>query len=155
MKRTVLDVLRPILAGGRAAALLAVAVLAGAVGGAWAVSGAPGLDRVTFSTVADSSQTPSATGSTAGESAEPKKSKEPKAERSGRPEDAGKPSKAPKVPKAGSLAGASGAHGLHGKCVSQVARSDATGGPNHNHGGAVSAAAKNCPRPAPAASGAD
>lgn len=38
-------------------------------------------------------------------------------------------------------------HGVHGKCVSKVARdNDAVGGPHHNHGGAVSAAAHSCPR---------
>jgi hypothetical protein len=39
---------------------------------------------------------------------------------------------------------------VHGRCVSAVARSDATGGENDNHGGVVSAAAKDCPRPSPA-----
>jgi len=36
--------------------------------------------------------------------------------------------------------------GPHGECVSEVARSDAVGGPNDNHGGAVSEAAhETCP----------
>ena len=34
----------------------------------------------------------------------------------------------------------------HGRCVSKVARDhNAIGGPHHNHGGAVSAAAHSCP----------
>jgi hypothetical protein len=38
------------------------------------------------------------------------------------------------------------AGGVHGQCVSKVARDkSAVGGPHHNHGGAVSAAAHNCP----------
>lgn len=32
--------------------------------------------------------------------------------------------------------------GAHGQCVSEVARSDEVGGPNNNHGGAVSQAAR-------------
>ena len=63
---------------------------------------------------------------------------------------AGKPSKAPKS--TGPGASGTGAKGVHGRCVSKVATSDATGGPNDNHGGAVSAAAKSCPHPTPAAS---
>ena len=36
--------------------------------------------------------------------------------------------------------------GVHGKCVSKIARDkSAVGGPHHNHGGAVSAAAHSCP----------
>lgn len=39
-----------------------------------------------------------------------------------------------------------GAQGVHGQCVSKVARDhEAVGGPHHNHGGAVSAAAHSCP----------
>jgi hypothetical protein len=39
------------------------------------------------------------------------------------------------------------AQDAHGRCVSKVARDhSAVGGPHHNHGGAVSAAAHNCPR---------
>jgi hypothetical protein len=39
-----------------------------------------------------------------------------------------------------------GAQGVHGQCVSKVARNkNAMGGKNHNHGGAVSAAAHSCP----------
>ena len=38
------------------------------------------------------------------------------------------------------------AGGVHGQCVSKVARDkSAVGGPHHNHGGAVSAAAHSCP----------
>lgn len=38
------------------------------------------------------------------------------------------------------------AQGVHGQCVSKVARDhSAVGGPHHNHGGAVSAAAHSCP----------
>jgi hypothetical protein len=38
-----------------------------------------------------------------------------------------------------------GAQGVHGACVSAVARDhSAVGGPHHNHGGAVSAAAHSC-----------
>lgn len=40
------------------------------------------------------------------------------------------------------------AGGSHGRCVSTVARDkSAVGGPHHNHGGAVSAAAHSCPHP--------
>ncbi len=36
--------------------------------------------------------------------------------------------------------------GVHGRCVWKVARDkSAVGGPHHNHGGAVSAAAHSCP----------
>jgi hypothetical protein len=42
--------------------------------------------------------------------------------------------------------GSPGAQGVHGKCVSAVARDhNAVGGPHNNHGGAVSAAAHSCP----------
>jgi len=143
-----------LLAQGRLAGLVAVAVVAGAVGGAWAVAGAPGLDRVTVMTVSDDGG-----GAHSSLTKEPGKSRELKVDKTGRPADAGKPSSKPsskpsKAPKtAGS--GSPGAQGLHGRCVSKVARSDATGGPNDNHGGAVSAAAKNCPRPSAAASADD
>jgi hypothetical protein len=153
-----------LLAHGRLAALVAISVVAGGVGGAWAVAGAPGLDRVTVMTVSDTGAATAAEqgdDSTAGESAEPEKSKAPKSEKSGRPTKAGKASSAGKPagagkpskgPKAGGSGASAGSHGLHGRCVSAVATSDATGGPNDNHGGAVSAAAKACPRPTQAAS---
>jgi hypothetical protein len=42
--------------------------------------------------------------------------------------------------------GSTDAQDQHGRCVSKVARDhSAVGGPHHNHGGAVSAAAHNCP----------
>ena len=146
-----------LLAHGRLAALVALSVVAGGVGGAWAVAGAPGLDRVTVMTVSAD-----ADDAAPEKSAEPQKSKAPKAEKSdrpsgaGKPSDAGKPSSAGKPSKApkstGPGASGTGAKGVHGRCVSKVATSDATGGPNDNHGGAVSAAAKSCPHPTPAAS---
>ena len=139
-----------LLAQGRLAGLVAVAVVAGAVGGAWAVAGAPGLDRVTVMTVSDDGG-----GAHSSLTEEPAKSKELKVDKTGRPADAGKPSSKPsKAPKA-ARSGSPGAQGQHGQCVSKVARSDATGGPNDNHGGAVSAAAKSCPRPSAAASADD
>lgn len=150
MKRLGTDLARRLMLGSRAAALLAVAVLAGAVGGAWAVAGAPGLDRVTVLTVADDSPNDSASSppaSAAETSKAPTATKSPKPAKTGKPDDAGKPDGAGKQ--------GSGAQGVHGRCVSKVARGDATGGPNDNHGGAVSAAARNCPRPSPAATDAD
>ena len=147
-----------LLAHGRLAALLALSVVAGGVGGAWAVAGAPGLDRVTVMTVSDDG-TATADEDAAEKSAEPQKTKEPKAEKTGRPADAGKPSGAGKPSKAAATTGPAkpeksgdGSRGIHGRCVSAVATSDATGGPNDNHGGAVSEAAHTCPHPTPAAS---
>ena len=142
-----------LLLHGRLAALVALSVVAGGVGGAWAVAGAPGLDRTTVVTVADDSA--------AGESAEPKASKEPKPAKTGRPTDVGKPSdaakpsKAAKAPKTGRDAAADGPRGVHGRCVSAVARSDANGGPHKNHGGAVSKAAQSCPHPTPSGTATD
>jgi hypothetical protein len=132
-------------ARGRTASLLLAAVLAGAAGGAWAVAGTPGLDRVSVRTVAD--EEPSGAS----------------AQVTGRPTDAGRPSHAGKPAKTGkpdqpgngdtakrdAAETADGAQGGHGRCVSEVARSDATGGDHDNHGGAVSAAAHDCPRPGP------
>ena len=139
--------LESLAARGRTTTLLVAAALLGGVGGAWAVAGAPGLDGVTaVRTVADGSEAPST-------------------QATGRPTDAGKPDKTPKPDKTGKpdatekaeKAGQAakpektgGAQGVHGRCVSAVARSSATAGPNDNHGGAVSAAAKDCPRPSPA-----
>ena len=139
--------LESLAARGRSTTLLLAAALLGAVGGAWAVAGAPGLDSVTVRTVADGTESPSSTQST------------------GRPTDAGKPEKTGKPAKSGEPGAsdekaekadpsekadkADGAQGVHGRCVSAVARGDATGGANDNHGGAVSAAAHDCPRPSP------
>lgn len=71
----------------------------------------------------------------------------PEAAKSAKPP---KPTHAAKSAKPTRTAGAEGAQGVHGACVSAVARSDAVGGKNDNHGGAVSAAAKSCPKPSAA-----
>ena len=141
--------LESLAARGRTSSLLLAAALLGGVGGAWAVAGAPGLDGVTVvRTVADGSEAPAGSQATG------------RPTDAGRPSDAGKPDrtgepgaradKPDKPEKADKVEKADGAQGVHGRCVSAVARSDATGGPNDNHGGAVSAAAKDCPRPSPA-----
>ena len=148
-----------LLVSGRLAALVALSVVAGGIGGAWAVAGAPGLERVTVMTVSDdgtaTADDPARKSAGPTSSKVSKEPKEPKAAKSGRPTDAGKPSGAGKPPKAAKAAKPAGSgdkgQGVHGRCVSAVATSDATGGPNDNHGGAVSAAAKSCPRPTPAA----
>ena len=141
--------LESLAARGRTTTLLVAAALLGGAAGAWAVTGAPGLDSVTVRTVADGSESPSSSQGTG------------RPTDAGRPSDAGKPAKsgepgagsekAEKDEKADKAAKADGDQGVHGRCVSAVARSDATGGPNDNHGGAVSAAAQDCPRPSPAA----
>ena len=149
--------LESLAARGRTTTLLLAAVLLGGIGGAWAVAGAPGLGPVTVSTVADGSGSPSSTEATG------------RPTDAGRPSDAGKPDKPGKPAKTGAPGAEAdeaeeseesdkaqktdkpdGAQGVHGRCVSAVARSSATAGPNDNHGGAVSAAAKDCPRPSPA-----
>ena len=136
------QLLRSLMVSTRATALVLVAVLAGAVGGAWAVAGAPGLDRVTVTTVADETDSPDAD-----ETAEPEKTKPPK-------DHSGKPGKAAQSGKpAKGNAAKTGAQGVHGKCVSAVARSNRTGGPNDNHGFVVSKAAETCPHPTPSATG--
>jgi hypothetical protein len=138
---------------GRAATLLLAAALAGGVGGAWAVAGAPGLDQVTVHTVADETSAPESAESTARptDSGRPTDAGKPspagKASKSAKPDKPDKPDKAAQSPGGDTTASAQGAHGA---CVSAVARSAATGGVRDNHGGAVSAAAHDCPKPSPA-----
>jgi hypothetical protein len=121
----------------RTVAFVAVAVLAGAVGGAWAVAGAP-TPGITITTVSDDSGDPGSTE----DATEPEKAeKAEKAEKSDKAAKPPKPDKAEK-PEKSEDAGS----GVHGACVSEVARSDAVGGKNDNHGGAVSEAAHSCPR---------
>lgn len=119
----------------RTVAFVAVAVLAGAVGGAWAVAGAP-TPGITVTTVSDDSGDPTTTEDAA-----------EKAEKAAKPEKSDKAAKLPKPDKAAKAQRPEdAASGVHGACVSAVARSDAVGGKNDNHGGAVSEAAHSCPR---------
>ena len=137
-------------AHARLTVIIVAAVLAGAAGGAWATGVAP--SPVQILTVADQSETPSEESGTAEEKAD----KTEKAERSekadeaddaGKAEKAGKPEKADKAEKLDKAERAEGAQGVHGACVSAVAKDkDAIGGKNDNHGGAVSKAAHDCPR---------
>lgn len=131
----------------RTLALVAVAVLAGATGGVWAVAGAPS-PGVTVTTVADENGDAADTGDEAEKPDKPAKAD--KAEKPEKPEKAGKPEKSEKTDGSGSPEKTAGA-GVHGACVSAVARSDATGGKNDNHGGAVSQAAHTCPPKDPGA----
>ena len=139
MRGRVDRLIRSLMVSNRVTPLVLVAVLARAVGGAWAVAGAPGLDRVTVTTVGDATDT-----SDADESSKPQKTKPPQAHKGGKQSNAARAGKPAKVKTAGT-----GAQGVHGRCVSAVARSDKTGGPNDNHGFVVSKAAETCPHPTP------
>jgi hypothetical protein len=131
----------------RWAVLVAVAVLAGAVGGVWAVTAA-GPDSVRVSTVAGDASSGARKSSEPERSDKPEKSPKPEKSdpsRQGRGAGQDKPAK----PQATKGEPTAGERGVHGACVSAVARSDATGGPRDNHGGAVSVAAHTCPHPTP------
>jgi len=124
----------------RTVAFVAVAVLAGAVGGAWAVAGAP-TPGITVTTVSDDSGDPASPD----DAARPEEAEKTETEKRAKPEKSDKPSQPDKAAKT-DRHGGTGGSGVHGACVSAVARSDAVGGQNDNHGGAVSEAAHSCPR---------
>lgn len=130
--------------GARWAAVVAVAMAVGVLVGASALAGHP--TRVV--TVADEASTASPTGSEhAAEHGSDKSSKPPKASKSAKPEKS-----------AGSddAADEGGNGGVHGACVSAVARDkDKVGGPHDNHGFAVSRAAHTCPNPEPGSTAGD
>lgn len=112
---------------------LLVALVVGVVGGTWAAASSQ-LPTVIVTTVAD------ATTPDAQETGRPDKTA--KAEKSAK---AIKPAKADKPARTG--VHVQGAQGVHGACVSAIARDESlVGGPHANHGGAVSAAAHSCPR---------
>ena len=136
---------------GRATTLLLAAALLGAAGGAWVAAGAPGTGGVTaVRTVADGTATEAPGTRRPTDAARPSHAgqpdKSPKPEKSAKPDKSAKPGDADGADR---TAKADDGQGVHGRCVSPGARSDATGGANDNHGGAVSAAAKDCPRPTP------
>ena len=95
----------------RVVVFIAVALLAGGIGGVWAATNT-GAPHVSVTTVA---------GEKSGQAAA----------------DGASNTKATKIKAAGN-------QGAHGACVSAVARRDAKGGKNDNHGGAVSRAAHTC-----------
>ena len=133
--------------GARLAALIAVGLVAG-FGVATAV-GAPGPTRLV--TVVTGDQAAGTDETDASESAEPEKAAKP--EQTGKPDKTGKPEKTGKPDEAGT-AGEDTAGGVHGACVSKVARDTSkVGGPHHNHGWAVSRAAHTCPHPTPTSTG--
>ncbi len=119
--------LQTLAAHARWTVIVVVAVLAGATGGVWAATVGPS-PTVTVTNVAD--------GDTPGDRA------------TGKPEKT-KPVTPPKrdadeeADELGEVrAERADGQGAHGACVSAVARGDAVGGKNNNHGGAVSEAAR-------------
>jgi hypothetical protein len=127
--------------GARRAAVVAVAMAVGVLLGASALAGHP--TRVV--SVADGSSaapvgSEQATGHGSGTA-----SKAPKESKSGKPEKTAAGSD-----ESDETAKDEGDGGVHGKCVSAVARDkDKVGGPHDNHGFAVSRAAHTCPNPQP------
>ncbi len=128
--------------GARWAAVVAVAMAVGVLLGASALAGHP--TRVV--TVADGSSTAAPTGSEhATVHGSDKASKPPKESKSAKPEKTAAGSD-----ESDEAAKDEGDGGVHGTCVSAVARDkDEAGGPHHNHGFAVSRAAHTCPNPQP------
>lgn len=106
---------------------LMIALAVGVVGGSWAVASSH-LPTVTVTTVADADT--------------------PDAQETGTPDKTPKPEKTPKADRpARTGVQAHGAQGVHGACVSAIAKDESlVGGPRGNHGGAVAAAAHDCPR---------
>lgn len=120
-----------VTAKAKLAAWLGVALTAGATGGVYAVASA-GPPTVTVTTVADRA-------GSAGQDEAGKQQSLPK-QKSGKAKEQGK----------------SDAQGVHGACVSAMARDkNAIGGRSGNHGGAVSNAAHECPKPSAGESAAD
>ena len=106
---------------------LLVALVVGVVGGTWAAASSH-LPAVTVTTVADATT--------------------PDAQETGKPDQTPKAEKSAKADQpARTGVQAQGAQGVHGACVSAIAKDESiVGGRNNNHGGAVSAAAHSCPR---------
>ena len=138
--------------GARWAAVAAVAMAVGVLLGASALAGH--TNRVV--TVADGSSTASPTGSGhAAEHKSDKASKPLKASKASKASKSAKPEKSARSDES-EKADESGDGGVHGACVSAVARDkDKVGGPHHNHGFAVSRAAHTCPNPEPGSTAGD
>lgn len=137
--------------GARLAAVIAVALVAGfLVATAAGVPGPSNLVAVVSGGQGDATETPSAEATGQPETSEPVETGQP--DETGKPAKSAKPEKTGQPGKTGDTAGGTEPGGVHGSCVSKVARDRNTvGGPHHNHGWAVSRAAHSCPHPSSAA----
>jgi hypothetical protein len=148
--------LESITRGARIATLVAVGVVLGVVLAAAALTG----NAARFVTIADGAPSASTTGAAHGGSAEHSKAGTPRAGKADRTGKATKGRRATgdgesEAPDPEDSAGSGAAGGVHGSCVAAAAQDRSkVGGPHHNHGWAVSRAARTCPNPQPSGSAA-